>query len=47
VSIYDLYELRQNANNYRSQLGEIYGFFSEGFNTMDLVRAQARLKKPN
>jgi predicted ATPase len=47
VSIYDLYELRQNAAEYRSQLGEIYGFFSEGFNTMDLVRAKARLKKPN
>jgi len=47
VSIYDLYELRQNADSYRSQLGEIYGFFSEGFNTMDLVRAKARLKKPH
>ena len=44
VSIYDLYELRQNADKYRSQLGEIYGFFSEGFGTTDLVRAKARLK---
>jgi predicted ATPase len=44
TSIYDLYELRQNADKYRSQLGEIYGFFSEGFDTMDLVRARARLK---
>ncbi len=44
VSIYDLYELRQNADKYRSQLGEIYGSFSEGFDTMDLVRARARLK---
>jgi class 3 adenylate cyclase/predicted ATPase len=44
VSIYDLYELRQNADKYRSQLGEIYGFFSEGFDTTDLVRAKARLK---
>ncbi len=44
VSIYDLCELRQNANDYRSQLGEIYGFFSEGFDTTDLVRAKARLK---
>jgi predicted ATPase len=43
VSIYDLYELRQNADKYRSQLGEIYGSFSEGFDTMDLVRARARL----
>ncbi|HKF09729.1 MAG TPA: adenylate/guanylate cyclase domain-containing protein [Xanthobacteraceae bacterium] len=44
TSIYDLYELRQNADKYRSQLGEIYGSFSEGFDTMDLVRAKARLK---
>jgi class 3 adenylate cyclase/tetratricopeptide (TPR) repeat protein len=45
VSIYDLYERRQNADAYRSQLGEIYGFFSEGFDTTDLVRAKVRLKK--
>ena len=44
VSIYDLYELRQNADKYRPQLGEIYGSFSEGFDTSDLVRAKARLK---
>ena len=44
VSIYDLHELRQNADQYRSQLDEIYGSFSEGFDTRDLVRAKARLK---
>jgi hypothetical protein len=44
VSIYELYELRQDADKYRSQLGEIYGSFSEGFDTADLVRAKARLK---
>ena len=44
VSIYDLYELRQNADKYRSQLGEIYGSFSEGFDTADLVSAKARLQ---
>jgi predicted ATPase len=44
VSIYDLYELRQSADKYRPQLGEIYGSFSEGFDTADLVRAKARLK---
>ncbi len=44
VSIYDLYELRQSADKYRSQLGKIYGSFSEGFDTTDLVRAKARLK---
>jgi class 3 adenylate cyclase/predicted ATPase/ABC-type transport system involved in cytochrome c biogenesis ATPase subunit len=44
VSSYDLYELRQNADKYRPRLGEIYRSFSEGFDTMDLVRAKARLK---
>ena len=44
TSIYDLYELSQNADTYRAQLGEIYGSFSEGFDTADLVRAKARLK---
>jgi predicted ATPase len=43
MSIYDLYELRHNADTYRPQLGEIYGSFSEGFDTADLVRAKARL----
>ena len=43
MSIYDLHELRQNADKYRSQLGEIYGFFSEGFDTTDLVNAKSRL----
>jgi predicted ATPase len=46
VSMYDLYELRHNADAYRPQLGEIYGSFSEGFDTTDLVRAKARLKAP-
>jgi class 3 adenylate cyclase/tetratricopeptide (TPR) repeat protein len=44
LSIYDLYELRQNADTYRPQLGQIYGSFSEGFDTADLVRAKARLQ---
>jgi hypothetical protein len=44
TSMYDLYELRHNAGKYRSQLREIYGFFSEGFDTSDLVRARARLR---
>jgi predicted ATPase len=44
VSICDLYELRQNADKYRSQLDEIYRSFSEGFDTSDLVRAKVRLK---
>ncbi|MBR1280397.1 adenylate/guanylate cyclase domain-containing protein [Bradyrhizobium sp. AUGA SZCCT0283] len=40
----DLYELRQGDNRCRLQLGEVYASFSEGFDTADLVRAQARLK---
>jgi len=44
LSIYDLYEQRKNAEKYRSELGEIYGFFSEGFETTDLIEAKARLK---
>ena len=44
LSMCDLYELRQNADKCRSQLGEIYGSFSEGFDTPDLVRAKARLR---
>jgi predicted ATPase/class 3 adenylate cyclase len=44
TSIYDLYELSQNAEKYRQQLSEIYGSFNEGFDTTDLVKAKARLK---
>jgi hypothetical protein len=43
VSIYDLYELRQSDDKRRSQLREIYESFSEGFDTMDLLRAKARI----
>jgi predicted ATPase/class 3 adenylate cyclase len=46
VSICDMHDLRQmqSAGRDRSQLGEIYRSFSEGFDTTDLVRARARLK---
>jgi class 3 adenylate cyclase/predicted ATPase len=44
VSMYDLCAQRQNAGKYRAQLGEIYGSFSEGFETADLVAAIARLR---
>ena len=43
TSTYDLYAVRPNAHQYRSQLDEIYRSFSEGFDTADLVRANARL----
>jgi hypothetical protein len=42
--MYDLCAQRQNAGKYRAQLGEIYGSFSEGFETADLVAAIARLR---
>jgi predicted ATPase len=38
---------KQNADKYRSQLGEIYGSFCEGFDTTDLVRAKTMLKLPD
>jgi hypothetical protein len=44
LSICDLYGLRENSDTCRSQLAETYGFFSEGFDTTDLVRARARLE---
>jgi hypothetical protein len=44
VSLYDLCELRENRDHYRSQLSDIYGSFTEGFDTKDLVRAMARLQ---
>ena len=44
LSMCDLYELRPDAGKCRSQLGQIYRTFSEGFDTFDLVRAKARLR---
>jgi class 3 adenylate cyclase/predicted ATPase len=44
LSMCDLYDLRQNAEKCRAQLRDIYGFFNEGFDTEDLVRAEARLE---
>jgi len=44
MSLYDLHELRQGSGEHRSQLAEIYGFFSEGFDTADLIMAKARLR---
>jgi len=40
-----LYELRNDSDKHRPQLEEIYGFFSEGFATADLIKAKAKLKK--
>ena len=43
LGICDLYEREENADNYRSVLRQIYGSFSEGFDTPDLVKAKAVL----
>jgi class 3 adenylate cyclase/predicted ATPase len=43
LGICDLYERGENAENYRSVLSQIYGSFSEGFDTPDLVKAKAML----
>jgi class 3 adenylate cyclase/predicted ATPase len=43
LSICDLYDTTEHADKHRSELGDIYGSFSEGFDTADLVRAKAML----
>jgi predicted ATPase len=43
LGICDLYERGENAENYRSILRQIYGSFSEGFDTADLLKAKAVL----
>ena len=43
LSMYDLHEPRQNADEYRSYLKEAYSGFSEGFETADLMNAWAKL----
>jgi predicted ATPase len=43
LSTCDLYDTTEHADKHRSELGDIYGSFSEGFDTADLVRAKAML----
>jgi predicted ATPase len=45
LSMCDLHDVRQNAGRCRAQLSEVYGSFTEGFETVDLVRAKARLER--
>jgi class 3 adenylate cyclase/tetratricopeptide (TPR) repeat protein len=45
TSLYDLHHLRGTAHDYRRQLGELYDSFTEGFDTEDLIKANARLKE--
>ena len=44
LSMCDLSRSEKDADKCRTQLGEIYRSFSEGFDTADLVRAKARLE---
>jgi class 3 adenylate cyclase/predicted ATPase len=44
TSMYDLATARRNGERYRPQLSEVFGSFSEGFATGDLVSARARLQ---
>jgi predicted ATPase/class 3 adenylate cyclase len=41
ISIWDLYEVKQTADSYRQRFGDLYTSFTEGFDTVDLVRAKA------
>lgn len=43
LGLCDLGENGQKANVYHARLGEIYGSFTEGFGTADLVKAKKRL----
>ena len=45
LSMCDLNGLGQNASKWRAQLGEVYGSFTEGFDTADLMRAKAKLER--
>jgi predicted ATPase len=47
LSICDSYALKGNAGKHHSELKEIYGSFSEGFDTADLVKARAMLENEN
>jgi hypothetical protein len=44
LSLYDLSELKHNTANSRTALGQIYRSFSEGFDTIDIIRAKQRLE---
>jgi predicted ATPase/class 3 adenylate cyclase len=46
LSMLDLYEPRSTTETFRPQLGMVYGSFSEGFDTRDLVSARMRLEMP-
>ena len=45
LSLCELCDRKKRGDNGRSQLDEVYAFFSEGFSTTDLISAKARLKK--
>ena len=45
LSLCDLHTPKRSADRHRSQLKQIYKSFSEGFGTIDLIQAKARLAK--
>jgi predicted ATPase/class 3 adenylate cyclase len=45
LSICDLHDVRQTPDSRRPQFADVYASFSEGFDTVDLVRAKARWGK--
>ena len=47
LNMCNLYDSGPDAEKCRLQLNEIYGSFSEGFDTPDLMRAKATLKMPD
>lgn len=44
LSMCDLHSVGQNARKCRAKLDEVYGSFTEGFDTADLIRAKTRLE---
>jgi tetratricopeptide (TPR) repeat protein len=45
LNMCDLYDVTQRTDRGRAPLDEVYGFFSDGFDTVDIMKAKARLKK--
>ncbi|MBR1124331.1 AAA family ATPase [Bradyrhizobium lablabi] len=45
LSMCDLFERTAGSQKCHSRLSQVYGCFSEGFNTPDLIRAKARLER--
>jgi hypothetical protein len=44
LSMCDLHDVGPSADKCRVQLGEVYESFTEGYETVDLMRAKERLQ---